>query len=175
MAIGAAPALAEEEPAQFSPEGQDITQGISWSGSLTLENEGSATDCTTGLNYGFASGGQFVVSYYTGLKLYLWCEGGGKLEWLPIGYPAYDSGYKLGFEDLFSVSHESPFGDFGGNWWLDPVWVEVPFVNGSESEPSTIVFDDTVIGHLDADESPITATGTLEVTTNSGGLLTLTK
>jgi len=62
----------------------------------------------------------------------------------------------------------SPYGTF-----IRSVWT-APFINGSVSSPSHVVFNNTVIGLRQSDNLPIAVTGTMNVTKlPGGGLVTL--
>lgn len=166
--IGAGAAMAEEEPAFFSPS----NAGMKWSGSITIyKNGGSAKTCTFPANatspvlYGTA----FSLAYLEYNGLFLSCTGGTQLSWTPQGSAQFDGSYELAFEDRMTEQlglHTSPYGQWYGTW------TTVPYTNGSGGTASTIAFNKTPIGALQTGET-VTATGTVKVTTWAGGLLTL--
>ncbi len=87
----------------------------------------------------------------------------------------------------FHVEEEEP-GEFVVQMWgNEPPFLYTPWqyynqlgaydtatwVNGSEGNPSTIVFDDAIVGQGSLSKVPVRISGTVEVTTPSGGLLTV--
>lgn len=64
----------------------------------------------------------------------------------------------------------SPWGNYNVGFYGKP---SGEFTNGSGTTASTLSFNEALVGGLVSDSSKITVTGTFNVTTTSGGLLTL--
>jgi hypothetical protein len=165
LAVAASPSFAWSE-ALFS----DTAHGIKWSGSLTIyKNGGTAKTCTfPGGQNGLISASGFMLNNNPPGPIALSCTGSTTLVWQPAGDAAYESGYRLEAWDnaSFSGYHASPYGQWAGDDFI------VPFTNAAGGTPSTVTFSSTVIGHTST-LATVTATGTVNVTTNSGGALTL--
>ena len=161
LALAASPAHAAQ--ANWST----TASGLKFSGTLTVKkNGGSAKTCTGTTGYGaaYAAGG----FYATNAMFYrLACAGGGFLDVNAVGYADHSAGaFSLMFD--YSSGATSPWS--GGVWYQDPF--QVPFTNATGGNPSKITFNDTPIGVTSSLEN-VTATGTLNVTTSTGGTLTL--
>lgn len=163
MAMGPSSAMAEVA-AKFSPE----NQFIQWSGSVKVfKNGGSEKTCTfpTEPPPSLVGSNQFFISEMT-----LSCTGGTSMRWDPKGSAWFGTSYSLKFED-----NQSQFGFHEGPWmpWAGEQVKNLPWTNGSGLTPSHISFNKTRIG-INEDGSVVTATGTVNVTTSTGGLLVLT-
>jgi hypothetical protein len=166
MAFATGSAMAEEEGI-FSP----ANQGVKWSGSITIYKDGgSAKVCTFPNSPGSIEENFFILGLTPWNGLILSCTGGTTMRWAPQGVGWFNQNYYLEFEDRLDIwgYHTSPY---GGNWFSG-TFVEVPFTNGSGLTPSKIVFNKTYIGLTDTG-AQLTVSGNVNVTTNSGGLLTL--
>jgi hypothetical protein len=167
-----------------APNWNTTASGIKWNGSLTVTvNGGSAKTCSFDTMQGGSkvSNPAFYELWGKGLSadsgvLAMACVGGGYLTWQPYGNVTYNSGYKLSINDfgnLQGVARTSPWGTWTSQAGITRV---VPFANGSATTNSSITFNNTQIG---VSVSPvygyaIRATGTLTVTTNTGGRLFVT-
>jgi hypothetical protein len=168
MAIVASPALASEVNAKFSASTLKLT-----SSGLTLKRNGTeAKSC----NFKSTPTGEtaegntaaWVFNEATGLTWVKCAEG----KYLTMGlfvhahFDTSTSRYFLtlveqgGLTSPWGEWFQSPQGKANGTW-----------VNGSALTPSTLVFEESVIGNTTGGN--ITLTGTINVTTSSGGLITL--
>ena len=130
-------------------------------GTLTLKlNGGSPVTCS------FNGTGGTIVPVMIAQQTSQPCSNGGTLS---------GRFHQIGQNNggAYSVDMRSGGGGFVGPH--GPFWaasVILPFNNGNVSTPSTIVLNDAIIG-ADVDGGWVTATGTLTVTTPTGGLVTL--
>jgi hypothetical protein len=174
LAIGAAPALAE---VHYSNTGS----GAKVSGSLTVYKGGSnAVTCTapSAQFSSFPDEATLRLYSFVSHEIRFSCPNGKALglDLETIVAAATDS------VEIWSWNPyaKAPWSDSSSYWngfSPEPPY-EVPavvgFVNGSGSTPSKLVFDKTHIGtSYDKLESEVTASGTLNLTTSSGGLLTI--
>ncbi len=149
----------------------DTAHGIKISGKLTvLKNGGSGKSCTIAESQsGIFLGSSGYWARGTGLSyLTASCEGGGTFTFGAQGTAKGTPGaFKLTLGANVTVQ-QSPFGN-----WEQNTGTEVPFTNATESTPSRITFSNTKLGVLAFPFEPISVSGTLNVTTLSGGVLTL--
>lgn len=173
-ALFASAASASLVAAKFSAE----EFNFSASGAYTLKRNGAeAKTCElkSSLEGGlFGSQSNFLVSNGTFGESIFTCPNtlGGRLEMLYRGEALYDNvagTYSLHVLDYTGQEFVSPFGYYlqsaeqkdRGTW-----------TNGSGATSSTVTFKEAPIGH-DSGGKTITFSGTLKVTTPSGGLVTL--
>ena len=171
----AASALASPTPTTWNPAGKAKMTTTS----ITIKkNGGSATSCTpTGTPEGNATNsaegvglGTFWTGTYFGTPVYKFnCTGGTQFWFCDLASPKAEGSARMLLINKGCLSGllPSPW----GNWSMDVSEVYVPYNNGTEKTPSTTVFSDTVVGHVSG--NTISITGTFEVTTSTGGLLTL--
>lgn len=155
-AAAAGPAFAAE--AKWSPPGQ--VQAV---GDVTLKlNGGSAIECDNLSVAGPASGTYLI----TGAELNS-CSGSSFGFQLASIAASSGSAYSI-TNYLNGNAAVSPYGTYLRSVWTAPV------VNGNALTPTRLVFNETAIGRRQADNLPITMTGTLDVTrVPGGGLITL--
>ncbi|HEY0701108.1 MAG TPA: hypothetical protein VGD43_25260 [Micromonospora sp.] len=132
-------------------------------GSLTWQQGGtSARVC--GWN---SNGTIFGLGIWSGLVTGT-CAGGGSVQaqsiLLPVTRP--DGSVAVQFN-----GGGMPVSPYGQPW--NRVNAVVPFVNGNASTPSKIVLDNTYVGYIEGDGRDLTVTGTIDVTTSTGGLVTI--
>lgn len=169
LAIGAGPAMAE-------PHFSDTAHGIKVSGTLTvLKNGGSSKTCTASS----IQTGEFTDAYSAEIR------GAGWLEQLTFSC----AGSTLGMVAELNVVSTTSL-EFGGYFesatspWLGSYYQGVwpggegrmigDWKNGSGATASTLTFSSDKLGATyDAGNPTVTASGTLKVTTSSGGLITL--
>lgn len=167
MFAAVAPASAAVE-AKWSPQ----NAGIKWYGSLAVhDSSGHETTCSQpAAIFGGLVSGSYFEAPTSGEGYRLNCANGKHMTWAPEGNAWFGTSYSLTFVDRLSNLgfHEGPFGEWGGE-----LTEGVPFTNGSGSTASKLTFSNTRIG-VESGGGSVYATGTLEVKTNSGGLLTLT-
>jgi hypothetical protein len=171
IALMATPALAA--PASWSPQG-----ATKWAGSFTVKlNGGSAKTCTpspaggawtgsTNTAYG-PSTVMLSPSPFFDAYVYATCTGPTQLSLVVHGNATNDSGtYRVTLQQAAAQSQGSPYGLYLQNG--QPVGT---YVNGSGGTPSTVTFTNQTLGTTAA--GTITITGTLQVTTGTGGLMSL--
>jgi hypothetical protein len=161
MSLGAATAMAEVH-------WSSTTQGMKVSGSLTVYKNGTEPKtCTLSSSSGSQLGPEAFFYAYNTTYLNFSCGTSMELNFMGEGVSESPGQYKLTLEATENL--KSPW---GGTWSQAAFGsVEPTFVNGSGSTSSKAVFSNTYLGHSNLAE--LTATGSLKVTTNSGGLLTL--
>lgn len=154
----------------------DTTHGMKPSGTLTVYHNGKEPKtCTAGL-----VGGSYLESniawVYTNTEqsqYWMGCSGTNGLGFcfLAEAGSAAGGGYQLTFQPCGEIL-SSPWGA-SLNWGAGPAGKPVgKFTNGSGATPSKVSFSGTQLGVL-ADGSTVSATGTLNITTSTGGLITL--
>lgn len=168
MAVTAAPALAE---------------GLKWNatglagvkGTLTLKKNGtSAVNCElSGQANAWNEEAQAMIEGFNNVWPYVntKCANGEWFSW-DIEGPMQEG--EAEGEVVYNVGFFQPCCGEGSAPWTGRTWAgysEPIFTNGSGSTPSSIDFNETVIGITNYNET-ITATGKLNVT-RSGGLLTV--
>jgi hypothetical protein len=168
LGVTAASAAAELEEAAWST----TSQGIALSGTVTLKKGGeSATTCTfTTSNFnGSILGSTFL--FQNGLyPLDVGCAGSKTFQWHLSGNPYWENGYYL---ELWGSSGTWAFLSPYGEYYPYAELGLVPFTNASGGTPSKITFNEAEIGQVKAYGQTLTMTGSLNVTTGSGGVLTL--
>ena len=152
----------------------DPTHGMKVSGSLTVyRNGGEAKTCTTQpIGESFLEGSFFYASTLGLGYVRLNCPSSTLLgiSFFGEGVAAAGGGYEL----VFGSPEPMP------SPWLGPysfIYGEggapkAKFTNGNATTPSKVTFSSTYLGVL-KDLTKVTATGSLNVTTSTGGLLTL--
>jgi len=138
------------------------TQGIKASGTLTLYSNGiEPKTCTANsTSYEFGPGWAWFREY-----LPLNCTGAGPLQMFFLATTPSTSSVELLSS---SAQYQSPFGAYVGETMV------VPFTNGSGTTASKITFNKTKLGVVVSSCcKTLTLSGSLKVTTSSGGLLTL--
>jgi hypothetical protein len=172
VAIGLIAVSSASAAAHFS----DTTHGINIKGTLSVTRNAVTKKCstpTTTQSYTLEATGAHVWNenpFFEPYREELWfnCEGGGtfgmsarlwvkQVKLVRVGIEEYEHGL-----------------DPWGEWFQKPT--DVLWLNGSGSTPSTLRFNNSQYG-WDFGEGtwPITLSGNLNVTTASGGLLTLTE
>jgi len=153
----------------------DTDSGMKLSGTITIKKDGgSAKTCTLAANGGDAyEDGEFDV-YSAGIpapstgRLKLNCTGSTVLYMFGVGWATHASGaFSLTFDNEPILGQQSPYGT-----WIQDTF-QVPFTNAAGATPSQITFNDTHIGDLYPASGAVTATGTINVRTLTGGVLTL--
>lgn len=143
------------------------TGPVTEKGSLTLRlNGGSPVVCSNVELNGSAGGQGFWVSPYSWARQ--WPCAGGTSFGITLMLQAVSGGPPGGPYPLAVTNHVgmSPFGGYEGTTFV------LPFTNGSGGNPSKVTFANTLIGRVGGG-SQLTATGTLNVTTPTGGLVTI--
>jgi hypothetical protein len=147
-----------------------------WKGTLTVKAEGSSVTCSNvdmrvpTLNnekFGFAefntvpSGGPIKIS----------CAGGTTMAFVHEGQGSVTEGkYALFMWPVTGYWLESPFGEYFAN----PMFTSKGSItNGSGMTSSQLTFSEAVVGEMEPSGAPLTISGTLTITTSTGGLLTL--
>lgn len=149
----------------------DTAHGIKFSGKLTvLKNGGSGKTCTIGESQGGSVGSSsYWARMSNWVSLIASCEGGGTFTFGAMGAATGSPG---AFQLNLLTNAETQQSTFGP--WEQSTSATVPFTNATESTPSQITFSNTKLGVLIASpHEPISVSGTLNVTTLSGGVLTL--
>lgn len=170
MALGAlaASASASVVPAYFSGSSFKVTAPSG----ITLKRSGTEPKVCTptwtitgsaqlnGFTFGNVQGGETKFTCPSGTSFTIGFVGEARYDTVTGQYSLYvnyDPGYSL----------VSPWGSYYENSAFSGAWV-----NGSGSTPSTLTYTNAVVGHTTAG-APISIEGTLNVTTSTGGLLTL--
>lgn len=173
-AVGASSALA-------ATHWSDTTHGMKIAGTNSLTvyaNGGNAKTCSInasldGKQPSTLSGASFSVHSELDNTLYLLCTGSTTLSLEFVGEAeAAGGGYQLVFKRSGPWALWAPWGGANSFWQGAEKELIGKFVNGSGTTPSKLVFSSTEIGYDRALER-VTATGSLNVTTSTGGLLTL--
>jgi hypothetical protein len=146
-----------------------------WKGSLTVEAEGSSVACSNldlrvpTLNDKFNNGDYSLTTQNAQMKFA--CAGSTTMELLHEGSGTFSgTKYELFISAVTGFSLESPL----GLYFADPLNLHtMVFTNGSGLTPSKVTFSKTPLGEMELSGEPITISGTLTVTTSTGGLLTL--
>lgn len=170
LAIGAGPAMAEVH-------WSDTENGIKVSGTLTAYKDGSSAKTCTAvkeqISEFYGVDGMIRTKYW---ELIFPCSGGG---WLGIDFyfnPIDTTTLEVGAP--YEAAHY-PWGSLYSTYLQGSCWFECPtaigdFSNGAGEKPSTLTFSEDALGTYPHGEYPIVSiSGTLDVTTSSGGLLTL--
>lgn len=142
---------------------------------ITVKRSGAeAKACTpSAQTEGFWDGASFWIGNQPGGETKLSCPSATNLTMVLYGQPKYDTvtgEYFLKVADFGTYSLTSPWGSYKqvtgsgstGTW-----------VNGSGATPSTLTFNEAWIGSTVSGSQKITISGTFNVTTTSGGLITL--
>jgi hypothetical protein len=158
LAVGAGSAHAAT--ANWNPGGSIVE-----SGSLELRlNGGSPKTCT--FNVSGTASGPLAMS---ALPVWAPCGPGSAIQ---ISF--FQGGVLSGGQYYVQlIRSNSPTAGPWGSGWSQLGYVMVPFTNGSAGTSSKLTFSNTVLGSNASPSGTITATGTLNVTTGSGGLMTL--
>lgn len=169
-AVGVAPAAAEVVSAKFSGTSMKMTTTGVTVKKNALEPKtctlfGGATQ-TSSLGESLA----WVANVNFGETLFS-CSGSTQLENSMYFNAKYDTAtgkYSLRY-GKGSYGGRSPYGNYGGTGeTFTGTWV-----NGSEGTPSTLTFAEAQLGLLSGSGLPITLSGTFNVTTKAGTVLTL--
>lgn len=95
------------------------------------------------------------------------CENGWT-AYTPRSVQAYSSGPGAYYVELMPFAgQQSPFGEMFG------VRAKATWANGTALTPSTITFNETLVGNDFLTAGPVTVSGSLQVATASGGLVTI--
>lgn len=166
----AASASAAIVPAKFSSSSLKLTT----SGITVKKNGAEAKTCTPALT---------LEGYYDGWRAWIGNQQGGEakfhcpnnvtyLTMAMLAEPKYDTvsgAYSLKFSGCCGSSMMSPYGSYmPWSTGYTGAWA-----NGSESAASTLSFNETLIGSTVSGSHKITISGTFDVTTPGGGLVTL--
>jgi hypothetical protein len=165
LAVGAAPAFA-------SPHWSDTTHGAKAAGSLTVTKGALNATCTaptTGQIGSFYGGEDLVIKSTNSLfEVFAFnCGAGKKLELMFQALTTSTSTIRFG-ESLPEFAFYDPWGQM-----VQEAAENVKFVNGSGSTPSKIVFEKTTVGAHLYEGSSVQVSGSLNITTSTGGLLTI--
>lgn len=168
-ALVAASASAAIVPAKFSSSSIKMsTSGI------TLKRGGlEPKTCTqAGSLAGTGEGGGYLVNNQWDGSAKFGCSG---LELIMVfwGNSSYDTvanRYFLTLKSYEIYPFRSPYGEY---WQRINLPSSGTWVNGSGLTPSTVTFTDQLIGYTLSGNKPITISGTFNVTTSGGGLVTL--
>jgi hypothetical protein len=164
MAVSAAPAMA-------SLHWSDTTHGIKVGGSLTVSKSGwTSKTCTAPevqQSSMFGTGG-VIWTQKTNESLVLPCSGSGSLE-MEFLYNATSTS-KV---ELFGIGAPFLVEPWNGHYTQIRTPALGDFTNGSGATSSILVFSKDEIGFDENSKNSIYITGTLKVTTSTGGLLTL--
>lgn len=160
MAVGAASASA-------AVHWSDSTHGIKVSGSLTVSALGhTSKTCTAAEKQTSLMGSNYAVIKSSGEELRFACAGGGSLGMLFYAAPTSTTSVQVGFPYELALS---PWGGTYREYAFGPAVAD--FSNGSGATASTLAFSNDEIGREGT--TALLLTGTLNVTTSTGGLLTL--
>jgi hypothetical protein len=174
LAVFAAPAMAEPEPAEFSGEIMRVTTN-----GITVELDGKEPKtCTLKNGYGEGEALDPSTFWVSNESLYdsltFNCTGGTTFQMMFIIEGRYDEstgGFSVVLYEWCCGGMSSPWGVYAQS---APEWAEGTFVNGTEETPSKIVYDDALVGEkVYPPTGDLTISGTIEVDDGSGGLLTL--
>jgi len=172
-AVGAAPASASIVNAKFSAgtiklttSGVTAKKNGTEAKSCTLSN-GATTGTTSGSLTEFSNGGSL------GPATVFLCPSPARLEWdtvysVEAKYDTVTEKYFLEFWPNFTPVFQDPW----GTGYHSSEIYKVPFTNGSGLTPSQLTASEAKLGRS-LDNKTITMTGTFNVTTKEGGLLTL--
>lgn len=160
---------ASAAPAAWSPLG-----AVEEAGTVTLKLDGgSPVTCSNITLSGTAFAGGMWTNAFGGLSTYALTCDNGRAFWFRTLQNAQlvNGSYQVAGQGPSNAYEWAPF---SATSHYAPVNYTAPFTNGNATTPSTITFSDTVIGTLSTDPSkPVTISGTLNVTTATGGLVTL--
>jgi hypothetical protein len=143
------------------------TQGIKVSGSVNLYKNGlEPRTCTADSNAGEMGPGWAWLKWGPEVEyLRFSCIGGGALQMLFLISTPSTTSVEV---HASAAEYQSPFGTY------QQAKMVVPFTNGSGSTASKITFNNTKLGTVTGlCCKTLTLSGSLKVTTSSGGLLTL--
>jgi hypothetical protein len=148
-----------------------------WKGTLKVEAEGSSVTCSnldlriSTFNNG--GGSAEYKMYPSGIPVNFSCAGGTTMELVHKGNGSLSGvTYWLSMAAATGFWLESPYGLYFAN----PLPNNPPklvFTNGSGITPSQVTFSGAEIGEVDETGATMFLSGTLTVTTATGGLLTL--
>ena len=107
----------------------------------------------------------------SGIPIAVSCAGGTTMEFVHEGEAFFWEGKaKLLMWPVTGFWLESPFGEYFAN----PLEISsATFTNGSGLTPSKVTFSEAIVGELQPSNTYLTISGTLTVTSSTGGLLTL--
>ena len=160
LAVGAGSASAAPVAANWSPAGPVKLQG-----SLTLKlNGGTPVVCPNVSINAPASGSSIWL--FNGSP-YFACDGGTQLKFGTTAWFGWSEAGSLFVESIVQGG-STPFGAL---WW-EGTSMKLDYTNASGKKPSQISYVDDQIGTLGGGQK-VTATGTLAVTTSTGGVVTL--
>jgi hypothetical protein len=181
LAIAVVVALAFGAVTVASASAAEWVQGQSkmkWSAStISLEKGGKVVNCSSPSMLGsppllgateWGEGGVTNSSWYASIS----CEGKTTFQLCACFSTEGSAGggvYTVYLYNRWTAypSYQSPFGTYGQEA------AEGTFTNGSVGKPSKLAFTDAVVGYTVSGGSPITMDATFDVTTSTGGLLTL--
>jgi hypothetical protein len=144
-----------------------------WKGALTVKAGGSSVTCSS-LDMRVPMWGGEGAPWDTipsGIPIAVSCTGGTTMEFVHEGRAHFTGGKaELTMWAVTGFWLESPF----GLYFADPLEIRTAaFTNGSGLTPSKVTFSETIVGEVVESEAPLTISGTLTVTSSTGGLLTL--
>lgn len=166
-------AAASAAPATFNVPSEAIGQAV-MSGSLNVTNGTKSTTCNVAnrklLAYN-TSGQGVLVTDETFIETTT-CANGAVFS-LKFRSPATNNGSGFVVTNIWtSEVARSPFAYGGVNVYANAPYA-LPFVNGSGSTQSKLVFSETTLGTMPGGGGTIKATGTLNVRKTDGSLLLL--
>jgi hypothetical protein len=169
-AISASSALA-------TPHWSDGAHGIKLSGSLTVKNPVKPTKtCTPSYQMTFSGNSEMMwlaSSNSAGkLNLIYSCTYGGVLEIMTQLRPLSTTSVSMGFDPAMGWGSEKgeQFHPWGA-YYKQRASTVGDFTNGSGSTPSTLTFSEDLVSS--SSSFAVSISGTLTVTTSTGGLLTI--
>lgn len=163
MAVSVAPAMA-------SPHWSDTAHGIKLAGSLTVSSPGLASEtCTAPASQASLMSAESALVYSEGGPyLTFTCAASKKLQAV-VNLTALST-TSVRFSGTSSCTQKSPFGNY-----CQTGTATGEFTNGSGGTASTLKFSNPFneIGRLESGHEVVRVSGTLTVTTSTGGLLTI--
>ena len=164
MAVSVAPAMA-------SPHWSDTAHGIKLAGSLTVSSPGFSNEtCTAPASQASIMSAESALVYSEGGPyLTFTCGASKKLQVVTTLKTQSTTAVQLyGTNSSFQTS---PFGYY--HQWGSSSPAVGDFTNGSGGTSSTLKFASDEIGYVEAGKGALRVSGTLTVTTSTGGLLTI--
>jgi hypothetical protein len=153
-------------PAMATVHWSDTTHGIRAKGTVKVTEKGSSLNCTaSSTQESFMGGGGSAFIWTGGGPLYFSCGTKNPLTIQFFLSAKSTSSIQVGANELhLSDPFAFQYGEVG---------FATEFVNGSGATQSKIVFKGSELGVSESNGYPLTLDGSLEITTASGGLLTL--
>jgi hypothetical protein len=165
LALGASSAMA-------AVHWSDTAHGVKVAGSLTATKGGVNKTCTPIASSQKSEFLGSIAYIHSGISAYLRFDCGSSTHldvWFTVS-PTSTTSVQVG--EYTGVPQDSPWGSYK-QAWVTGQPMTADFANGSGATPSKMTFSKDELGFMVDESGAITLTGSLNVTTSTGGLLTL--